>query len=171
MASDGGFVGRYNRDGIQVTPFLNCLKVVATIQEGGLEVGENLHLCTSSEEFGPVTSNGYLTLTERVLQFVDGYGNADDAAITAAIIGMAKNLNLRVIAEGVENEAQSSFLRAHQCDEIQGYYFSRPLSANRVAEMLRGNKIEFAPSPRRAETIHLGRDSNAHTSVTDRIAS
>jgi len=97
--------------------------------------------------------------------------NPDDAAITAAIIGMAKNLNLRVIAEGVENEAQLSFLRAHQCDEIQGYYFSRPLSADKVAEMLRGNKIEFAPSPRRAETIHFGRDSNAHTSVTDRIAS
>jgi EAL domain-containing protein (putative c-di-GMP-specific phosphodiesterase class I) len=96
--------------------------------------------------------------------------NPDDAAITAAIIGMAKNLNLRVIAEGVENEAQLSFLRSHQCDEIQGYYFSRPVSADEVAEMLRGNKNEFAPSPRRAETFHPGRDSNAHTSVTDRFA-
>lgn len=66
--------------------------------------------------------------------------NPDDAAITAAIIGMAKNMSLRVIAEGVENEAQLSFLRAHQCDEIQGYYFSRPLSADKVAEMLKGNK-------------------------------
>jgi len=97
--------------------------------------------------------------------------NPDDAAITAAIIGMAKNMSLRVIAEGVENEAQLSFLRAHQCDEIQGYYFSRPLSADKVAEMLRGNKIEFAPLPRRGETIHAGRDSKAHTSLTDRIAS
>jgi diguanylate cyclase (GGDEF)-like protein/PAS domain S-box-containing protein len=97
--------------------------------------------------------------------------NPDDAAITAAIISMAKNLNLRVIAEGVENEAQLSFLRAHQCDELQGYYFSRPLSADKVADMLRGNKIEFALSPRRAETINFGMDSNAHTSVTDRIAS
>lgn len=97
--------------------------------------------------------------------------NQDDAAITAAIIGMAKNLNLKVIAEGVENEAQLSFLRAHQCDEIQGYYFSRPLSADKIAGMLRGNKIDFAPSPRRAETIYPGRDSNAHAIVTDRIAS
>ena len=97
--------------------------------------------------------------------------NPDDAAITAAIIGMAKNLNLRVIAEGVENEAQLSFLRAHQCDEIQGYYFSRPLSADKVADMLRGNKIEVALSPRRAETIYFGRDLNAHSSVIDKVAS
>ena len=74
MTSDDAFVRRYNRDGTRVTSCLNCLKVVATVKEGGLEVGENLHLCTSSEEFGPVTSMGYLTLTERVLQFVDGYG-------------------------------------------------------------------------------------------------
>jgi diguanylate cyclase (GGDEF)-like protein/PAS domain S-box-containing protein len=53
--------------------------------------------------------------------------NPDDAAITAAIISMGKSLSLRVIAEGVEDEAQMSFLRAHSCDEIQGYYFSKPL--------------------------------------------
>jgi len=65
--------------------------------------------------------------------------NPDDAAITAAIISMAKSLNLKVIAEGVENEAQMSFLRAHQCDEIQGYYFSKPLAADKVADKLRGD--------------------------------
>jgi diguanylate cyclase (GGDEF)-like protein/PAS domain S-box-containing protein len=64
--------------------------------------------------------------------------NPDDAAITTAIISMAKSLNLKVIAEGVEDEAQMSFLRAHQCDEIQGYYFSRPLAVDKVAEKLRG---------------------------------
>lgn len=97
--------------------------------------------------------------------------NPDDAAITAAIIGMAKNLNLRVIAEGVENEAQLSFLRAHQCDEIQGYYLSRPLSAEGVTEMLRGNKIELVPSSRRTVTIDSGRESKSRTSVTEGIAS
>jgi diguanylate cyclase (GGDEF)-like protein/PAS domain S-box-containing protein len=65
--------------------------------------------------------------------------NTDDAAITNAIISMAKSLNLKVIAEGVENEAQLSFLRAHQCDEIQGYYFSKPLPVADVAEKFRGN--------------------------------
>jgi predicted signal transduction protein with EAL and GGDEF domain len=62
----------------------------------------------------------------------------DDAAITTAIISMAKSLSLKVIAEGVEDEAQLSFLRAHQCDEIQGYYFSRPLAVDKVADSLRG---------------------------------
>jgi len=64
--------------------------------------------------------------------------NADDSAITAAIISMAKSLRLKVIAEGVEDEAQMSFLRAHHCDEIQGYYFSRPLAVDDVADKLKG---------------------------------
>ena len=68
--------------------------------------------------------------------------NPDDAAITTAVISMAKSLNLTVIAEGVENEAQMSFLRAHQCDEIQGYYFSKPLAADKVADKLRGDYPE-----------------------------
>ena len=63
--------------------------------------------------------------------------NPDDAAITRAIISMAKDLNLRVIAEGVEDENQMSFLRAHHCDEVQGYYFSKPLTAGNVADKLR----------------------------------
>jgi diguanylate cyclase len=68
--------------------------------------------------------------------------NPDDAAITTAIISMAKNLNLKVIAEGVEDEAQMSFLRAHHCDEIQGYYFSKPLATDKVADKLRGDTPE-----------------------------
>ena len=68
--------------------------------------------------------------------------NPDDAAITTAIISMAKSLNLKVIAEGVEDEAQMSFLRAHQCDEIQGYYFSKPLAVDKVAEKLRGEVLQ-----------------------------
>lgn len=63
--------------------------------------------------------------------------DADDAAITTAIIDMAKNLNLRVIAEGVERTGQLEFLREHRCDEIQGYIFSRPLTAAKTEELLR----------------------------------
>jgi diguanylate cyclase (GGDEF)-like protein/PAS domain S-box-containing protein len=69
--------------------------------------------------------------------------NPDDSAITAAIISMAKSLRLKVIAEGVENEAQMSFLRSHQCDEIQGYYFSKPLTVDKVADKLRENTSEI----------------------------
>jgi diguanylate cyclase (GGDEF)-like protein len=72
----------------------------------------------------------------------DVAANPDDAAITAAIISMAKSLRLKVIAEGVENEAQMSFLRGHHCDEIQGYYFSKPLAVRDVADKLRCNVAE-----------------------------
>ena len=68
--------------------------------------------------------------------------NPDDAAIATAIIGMAKNLSLKVIAEGVEDEAQMTFLRERQCDEIQGYYFSKPLAVDKVADKLRGDDPE-----------------------------
>jgi diguanylate cyclase (GGDEF)-like protein/PAS domain S-box-containing protein len=54
----------------------------------------------------------------------------DDAAITSTIITMAHSLQLRVVAEGVETPAQMAFLRAQRCDEIQGYWFSRPLTAD-----------------------------------------
>ena len=63
--------------------------------------------------------------------------NPSDAAITTAIISMARSLDLKVIAEGVEDEAQLSFLREHECDEYQGYLFSRPLKVQDVASKLR----------------------------------
>ena len=55
--------------------------------------------------------------------------NNDDAAITQAIISLAHSLNLRVIAEGVENGEQLHFLRERGCDEVQGFYLARPMSA------------------------------------------
>ena len=64
-------------------------------------------------------------------------GNQDDATIAQAIITMAHALRLKVIAEGVESEAQLEFLTANGCDEIQGYYFSRPLPAELCTQMLR----------------------------------
>lgn len=66
--------------------------------------------------------------------------DADDASITRAVINMAHQLKLKVIAEGVETEGQLALLIANQCDEIQGYFFSRPVPANNLAEMLRENR-------------------------------
>jgi diguanylate cyclase (GGDEF)-like protein/PAS domain S-box-containing protein len=63
--------------------------------------------------------------------------NPDYAAITTAIISMAKALNLEVLAEGVENEDQVRFLRSLACDEFQGYYFGRPATADQIAAELR----------------------------------
>jgi diguanylate cyclase (GGDEF)-like protein/PAS domain S-box-containing protein len=64
----------------------------------------------------------------------------DDAAIAVAIIRMAHSLNLEVIAEGVETEGQLAFLREHSCDQMQGYYFSRPVPAEDFDQMVRESK-------------------------------
>jgi diguanylate cyclase (GGDEF)-like protein len=63
-------------------------------------------------------------------------GDADDAAITEAIIAMAHSLRLKVIAEGVESEAQLAFLRGRGCDEIQGFYLGRPVPEDELLKML-----------------------------------
>ena len=60
----------------------------------------------------------------------------DDAAITATIITMAHSLQLKVVAEGVETAEQLAFLRAQRCDEIQGYWLSRPISAEACLDFL-----------------------------------
>lgn len=60
----------------------------------------------------------------------------EDAAIASAVVAMAHSLRMRAIAEGVENDAQLAYLRALGCDEIQGYHFSRPLTAEAFGELL-----------------------------------
>jgi EAL domain-containing protein (putative c-di-GMP-specific phosphodiesterase class I) len=61
----------------------------------------------------------------------------DDDAIVLAIIALAQQLNLSVIAEGVETEEQLQFLKENQCSEVQGYYFSRPIEANDCTKLLK----------------------------------
>jgi predicted signal transduction protein with EAL and GGDEF domain len=64
----------------------------------------------------------------------------DDAAITTAMIAMGHALGLKVVAEGVETDAQSLLLRRQGCDEMQGYLFGRPVPADRLAQFLAGNR-------------------------------
>ncbi len=63
----------------------------------------------------------------------------DDAEIIRTIISMGHTLNRKVIAEGVENDQQLSLLRDYQCDEIQGYFFSRPLPAGMITKFIKKN--------------------------------
>jgi diguanylate cyclase (GGDEF)-like protein/PAS domain S-box-containing protein len=63
-------------------------------------------------------------------------GEGGDGAIIGAVIGMARSLRLRVIAEGVETAEQFAFLRNRECDEAQGFYFSRPVSPEEVTRMM-----------------------------------
>jgi diguanylate cyclase (GGDEF)-like protein/PAS domain S-box-containing protein len=78
--------------------------------------------------------------------------DADDATLTRAIINLAQNLRLKVIAEGVETEDQLSFLRANGCDEMQGYLFARPTGAEECAQMMReGRKLALPRNARKAQ--------------------
>jgi diguanylate cyclase len=60
----------------------------------------------------------------------------DETTIVTAVIGMGRSLKLRVIAEGVETAEALAFLQAHQCDEAQGYYFSKPILPRQFAKLL-----------------------------------
>ena len=65
----------------------------------------------------------------------------NDASIISAIIAMAHNLQLKVIAEGVETVSQLNFLRSRDCEEVQGYLFSKPLPASEVIEILKNGAL------------------------------
>ncbi|MGD0426386.1 MAG: EAL domain-containing protein [Candidatus Acidiferrales bacterium] len=72
----------------------------------------------------------------------------DEAKLVIAIIALGRSLGLRVVAEGVETDAELRFLKAHHCDEAQGYYFSRPLPAAQFAALLIGrSQLNLAVVP------------------------
>lgn len=80
------------------------------------------------------------------MQFIHGITHsAKDQGIAKSIIDLSKNLGLRVIGEGVETEEHLAFLRANGCDEIQGYYFYRPMPAEEITEILRNTKRGASP--------------------------
>jgi EAL domain-containing protein (putative c-di-GMP-specific phosphodiesterase class I) len=70
--------------------------------------------------------------------------SSEDSAIVRAIIAMVHGLDLKVVAEGVETQAQMDFLKEHRCDEIQGYLISRPVPAEEFVELLRSGTERLA---------------------------
>ncbi len=102
---------------------------------------KDLGISISIDDFGTGYSN--LSYLKRFLvdalkidiAFIrDVTTNADDASIAIAMINMAHSLRLKVTAEGVETRDQLEFLRAHGCDEAQGYLLSKPLPADEISE-------------------------------------
>jgi len=81
--------------------------------------------------------------------FVNDLGsNNEDAAIITAVISMARSLRLRVVAEGVETAEQFAFLRSRECDEAQGFYFSRPVMVDEATRVLLDRRVLVAREPR-----------------------
>ena len=104
----------------------------------------NLGPALSIDDFG--TGYSSLSYLERFpvnrikidKSFVDGIGNgAGSEAIANAVITLGHSLGMEVTAEGVEEENQVDFLRQQNCDEIQGYYFSKPISAEEFPDFVR----------------------------------
>ncbi len=121
----------------------NPEQAVAILQ-GFREMGMN----TSIDDFGTgYSSLGYLkrfpldALKVDRLFVQDVPGDADDSVITQAIIALAHSLGLKVVAEGVENEAQLNFLRNQGCEQVQGFIFSKPLPADAFATLLERGPI------------------------------
>jgi EAL domain-containing protein (putative c-di-GMP-specific phosphodiesterase class I) len=81
--------------------------------------------------------------------FVQQITTPPNETIVRAIISMGRSLNLRVIAEGVEIQAQLDFLKAYQCDEAQGHYFGWPVPPQQLAKLLEADPVEMVP----AETV------------------
>ncbi|WP_260429536.1 EAL domain-containing protein [Burkholderia stagnalis] len=79
--------------------------------------------------------------------------SAEGASLTRSIIAMAESLNMETVAEGVETEAQLSFLNRHRCHAMQGYYFSHPVTGAEIAGMLAVG-TELPDHCRRRELLH-----------------
>ena len=84
-----------------------------------------------------------------------------ETTIVTAVISMGRSLNLRVVAEGVETQEELAFLQAQQCDQAQGYYFSRPVAAPQFAELLETQRARTALSPI-GQFAHAARAASAN---------
>lgn len=106
---------------------------------------KRLGLCIAVDDFGTgYSSLNYLKqfpidVLKIDRSFVDGLPDGEqDAQIARAIIAMAHSLNMMVIAEGVESQAQLDFLREHDCDEVQGFLLGRPMPARQLTAQFSG---------------------------------
>ena len=114
---------------INIEPILHALK----------EVGMSIAIDDFGTEYSSLARLKYLSI-DRIkmdMQFVHSISVSDkDDAIAKIIIQLAKNLNLNVIAEGIETENQMNFLSMNACDEVQGYYYYRPMKAEDAEKLL-----------------------------------
>ncbi|MDP3700234.1 MAG: EAL domain-containing protein [Hylemonella sp.] len=129
--------------------------------ESAIQVMENLSLRgvqMSIDDFGTGYSSLNYLKRLRVYKlkidksFVqDIASDQDDRAIVRAIVSLARSLGYLTIAEGVETPAQQAFLRDNGCDEMQGYYYSKPLRADGLEAFVRSRQLDTRAAPDRAK--------------------
>jgi EAL domain-containing protein (putative c-di-GMP-specific phosphodiesterase class I) len=140
-------------ESVLMTQAESTASILQALREKGVKV--------AVDDFGAgYSSLSYLTKFPvdalKIDQFVRQIDKSgDDTTIVTAVIAMARSFRLRVIAEGVETLKELEFLRARQCDEAQGYYFSRPLPAQHFAKLLRSGilKAPFAAQRRAGKVV------------------
>ena len=136
----------------------------------GIEASiRKLSLCAGWVSISPWTISGplfvlelYRAAADQLVKidrsFINGMGASDqDMAIVTTIVTLAHSLNLRVVAEGVETEAQSRLLMLLKCDEAQGYLFSRPVPAAEIEPLLRAPRED--PASHRATRQRTARSA------------
>jgi EAL domain-containing protein (putative c-di-GMP-specific phosphodiesterase class I) len=114
----------------------SALSILQTLREKGVRVavdnfGTGYSSLLSVSKF-PIDA---IKIDQAFIRQPSTFGH--DAVIVPAIIDMARRLKLQVVAKGVETLKELEYLQAHQCDEAQGYYFSKPVTAEEFAELLR----------------------------------
>jgi EAL domain-containing protein (putative c-di-GMP-specific phosphodiesterase class I) len=120
----------------------DAIAKLTTIREMGVHI--------SIDDFGTgYTSISYLrqypvSVLKIDQTFIKGLpANQNDAAITSAVIALGHNLGLEIVAEGVETAEQLKYLADHNCDFIQGYYYSRPLSQAKIIQVFTKNDVSI----------------------------
>jgi EAL domain-containing protein (putative c-di-GMP-specific phosphodiesterase class I) len=130
-------------ESVMLRQFDETAKILLTLREMGITI--------AMDDFG--TGFSSLSYLKRMpidslkidRSFVrDVPKDRDDCEIVSAIIGMAHNLNLKAVAEGVEDVEQVEFLRSKGCDEIQGYLINRPLPAHEIVRFFDRNLLRPA---------------------------
>ncbi len=131
---------------LEITESMVMLNVERTVRV--LEAIRSLGITLAIDDFG--TGYSSMSLVKKFpidalkidRSFVREIMNdSEDKAIADAIIALGRALNLTVVAEGVETAEQEAFLRAHNCDEIQGYLISRPVPADEFAAFLANHTL------------------------------
>jgi diguanylate cyclase (GGDEF)-like protein/PAS domain S-box-containing protein len=121
---------------VLMEPAESTASILQTLRETGVQVAvDDLGTGYSSLSDLRKFPIGALKIDRSFVRQITGAG--DDTTIVSAVIGMARSLKLRAIAEGVETLAELEFLQAHQCDEAQGDYFSSPVLPQPFATLLR----------------------------------
>jgi diguanylate cyclase (GGDEF)-like protein len=152
---DGSYLELELTESLSMDDPENTIQILRTLKGMGV--------CLSIDDFGTGYSNlnylkrfpiDKLKLDQSFVR--DLTFDPDDLAIARAVIAMAHSLRLRVIAEGVETEGQRSLLTRNECDEMQGYLFSRPLDAATTMQYLReGRALALPGSPEDAQPTLL----------------